>query len=470
MESTRTPTQVWHHELHNQFARERLCFFWISFGAHYERRPALAQIKRALQSVPILSYAVWELLGEQDLLIRIFLPVDIHPDDLRDRLSEAIVQPHAADVNFFTVSKVLYHWMSARYPVSVSDFLRTVDPSHTSELNDHKRFPAASLAIYTRKHFVFPLATDGLIPFFMRISEKPEAAPMVTERDFEGELIALFKKASRYLNRVGIFKGIGFRSRYLVSALIEPESWPKLRDVLSEGVLGLDKYAKTVTHLSARPKPIDRREQLKSEVVGGVHTTPLSPALFEGLVDGPETKILELKGTAFIDVKRWRDTGEPQKSNVITQSLVKVIAGMLNTVGGRVIVGVLELSSKEISRFTVDQIKQLFPDLQVTPSNKRAVIGVSHEYGANDWDGYDRRIREILNSRIDPPPTRWLEIETVPIFGLDCCVVTVSRHRSWFFVKGDKGKDDTFYIRDGSITKPLTGSKMIEYMEKTQRV
>ena len=77
------PTHLWHVQLHQKVAHERLCFAWITYTDRYDGRTSLLQIRAALQDIDVRSYAVWELLGERDVLIKAYLPTDSSGEDLR---------------------------------------------------------------------------------------------------------------------------------------------------------------------------------------------------------------------------------------------------------------------------------------------------------------------------------------------------------------------------------------------------
>src|SRR4051812_44958174 len=90
------PRYVWHHRMHEDFAQERMAFVQLKFEPTYHRDWALQQLRSAFRETHVVSYTVWELFGDVDLLIRLWLPPSLSMKELTRGLDEALSGPYRA--------------------------------------------------------------------------------------------------------------------------------------------------------------------------------------------------------------------------------------------------------------------------------------------------------------------------------------------------------------------------------------
>lgn len=68
---------LWHHRCHEVWAQEELSFWRLYFAPTYNHREIVTRIKTVLMDCKILSYAIYELTGEIDLLLRLWIPPSV---------------------------------------------------------------------------------------------------------------------------------------------------------------------------------------------------------------------------------------------------------------------------------------------------------------------------------------------------------------------------------------------------------
>ena len=83
-------TYLWHHEIHSRIGNEQLLFVLAGFDPVYKRERVIEETKRALTDLGIRSYALWELIGDHDLMIQAWLPRRVHADQFLSTLGERV--------------------------------------------------------------------------------------------------------------------------------------------------------------------------------------------------------------------------------------------------------------------------------------------------------------------------------------------------------------------------------------------
>ena len=466
-------TWAWHYRLHERLANERLVCVLIGFDPSYGRERAKADVKKALNRIGVLSYTLWELIGEYDVMLEAWLPVNIDVTALREAIDEEVLNSNV-DMLTMTVDRVLHHWMWAEEP----DFAQAkniVESRHFRTLNgpSERSIPPAQLRRYRAAGLVERVPRYNTIKFFMRISNPRRGTNQETH-------VGLAELAREGLQDAEILCPVVMRvsgdgGLYLLSGRVPPAQFEQISVALGKSLSqhGLleSLRCRTTTHISAFHGPIDRREQLlpeEIEVEGDGHLTPL---MVRSWLLRPEGAELEFKSSAFTDVDKavGRSLSRPRRTkDQAAAEIAKAVCGMLNASGGYVVIGVAELD-----RYTLEELTAAYGHVPV--EGDRAVLGVNKEYpDKSGWDNYERQLADKVGKHLSGGAASWLKFHPVEVEDRMVCAIEVGRPSRWFFLKekvGDRNSRviEVFYGRTGGQTRPLQGQEMMEFQEAHAR-
>ncbi len=158
------------------------------------------------------------------------------------------------------------------------------------------------------------------------------------------------------------------------------------------------------------------------------------PLDIEKALEAGEGDGVEFKSTLEVDL------GTGGKNPVLVHSVLKTIAGFLNTEGGTLILGV---------------------------DDHRNVLGLAKDYALckkADRDGFEQKLRDLILSRISPSPYGRISVVFRVIDGEDVCGVLVTRSR--VIVHLDH-KD--VFKREGNETRKLEPEALPRWIEERLR-
>lgn len=147
------------------------------------------------------------------------------------------------------------------------------------------------------------------------------------------------------------------------------------------------------------------------------------------LVAEGEGHKLEFKETLEVDIR------SEERNRSLVQAALKNVAAFLNTDGGTLLIGVSD----------VGEIKGLDRDLRYSHRNNR--------------DGFEQKLRSLLNDRFDPVPYGGaiIEFEDLPE-GTICRIDIEPREGITHF-------DNEVFIRDGNRAKQLQGRELTDWIQ-----
>jgi hypothetical protein len=460
------PRYLWHYELHQRVGNERLVFILVGFDPTYHRGKTVAAVKTALAKIGVISYAVWELVGEYDLMIQLWLPGQVKLHHLLERIGDALPGQNA-DMLSMVVDSFDSHWM---WPLEI-DFAQAeslIEPRDYVELNGPQsgKIPEVRLKQYLQENYVHELPHTKTIKFFVRVTNPSRATTGEQWQAVLDQLRAAVKKVQ--FNWASLMRVRGDDSSYLLTGRVLPERFEDIGTVLGDtlGQSDILEYfgCRTITHISALSRPLDRREQLLS--LPDLSAEP-SHAPSEDLVVSwlhrPESDDLEFKASAYTDVdfRVGRSGSRPQRAEKEqVRGVAKAVCGMLNAAGGTVVVGVAELVE-----YALADLRKAFGD--VPEISNRALLGADHEWPDHKgWDSYQRRLARDLRNVIPGGVDGWLRYQPVAVRERTLCVIRVSPPPKYFYLR-DRDRDghvvETFYGRMGGETVPLAGQAMDDF-------
>jgi hypothetical protein len=182
----------------------------------------------------------------------------------------------------------------------------------------------------------------------------------------------------------------------------------------------LSTYPKSITHIRKNLELIREAVKLAND----------SDYILE-LIRRGESKKLEFKSTLRMNLI----TGKPDWN--IEHAVLKTIVAYLNTEGGVLLVGV---------------------------SNSGEVLGIKNDGFPNE-DKFLLHFKQLIKQHIGLSYAPMIEYALVPVNGKKILEIECRRSDEAVFLKPDKN-DEEFYIRIGPSSERLTGSKLIEYVNR----
>ena len=148
------------------------------------------------------------------------------------------------------------------------------------------------------------------------------------------------------------------------------------------------------------------------------------------LIAQGESHTLEFKETLQYNIHTNR------ADNAVLHSSLKTIAAFLNTDGGLLLIGVSDSG----------EVKGIARDLQLVRGH--------------NLDGYEQKLRSLLNDRFDPSPRQNVEIIFEELSEDTICQVKVQK------LTEPVAFDNDFYIRDGNGTRKLEGRELADWLRR----
>ncbi len=170
----------------------------------------------------------------------------------------------------------------------------------------------------------------------------------------------------------------------------------------------------------------------------------------EALLKERERNDLEVKGSITLNLNRlYKGDGKTEtKPEIALDGVLKTIVAYLNSSGGQIIVGAIE--------------KSKFPELELRNHPEVSdyyLIGAEIEFDKSGFDGYELRLRNLIDEHIAKHLAGIISIEPVSLKNRSLCRINVSRvFDRWYYLDGDK-----FYVRDGNRTVLLQGQDADNY-------
>src|SRR4051794_24262590 len=96
----------WHAEMHQKLGRPTLHFWFLRLDSHYGKNEIFATLVECMEEAKAYAYAGYELSGEYDLMLRLWLPSDEvgrFSELLEEKVRPKLDRGHAVD-------EVIRHW------------------------------------------------------------------------------------------------------------------------------------------------------------------------------------------------------------------------------------------------------------------------------------------------------------------------------------------------------------------------
>lgn len=459
----------WHPQVRETWAHERL-YFWRLHFPTYERHKYVEGIREVMRRTGVIAYAVYELYGGYDILLRVWLPTT-------QRVFEATFKdvfnndPNIV-IDGFSVTDIVTHWPWVLPDGSMRMFdegtlEEKLPNSEIERINAGLELP--QLAEYEERGLLTPHWHSQGVKFIVLIDASRHAMGTgAAEHTTERLLEILLDADNDAFSEKSLYKGIGFAA-YMILGRVQTEKFHLIEQALTQPinkVIAPETFgSRTTTFVMSTEDFLDFEEAMRlSEEAPHKRTA-------EEWLQEDEHHHLEVKGSAFSELNAWLESDDPNEAPTVgnnsTESLCKAVAGLLNAEGGAVLLGAVE--------------KKHFagrPQLKGAPEmGDYLVCGIKPDPGGDNWDHYARKIRDTLAARIKPDPNEFLDIDKDGAgTGHPMCLISIraprrtSSNSRWFYHFPKKGKAVHFWVREGNRTKEKIGPDIDAYKsEKTRR-
>lgn len=458
----------WHPQLRELWGNERLYFWRVHFPT-YERLRFLDNVEEVMRRTGVVAYAVYELYGGFDMLLRVWLRTT--QGVFESTFHEVFGRDPNIVIEGFSVTDVVTHWPwtnesdEAIEPLGDEVLQNRLANRELEEINAGR--DAERIAKYEGQGLLAMTEHSLGIKFVILIGTSRHSMPMSASERIQRSLLAILRSADPdAFAEKSLYKGLGFASYLLLG---RTTSFHAIEHQLTQPINALvapETGARTTTFVVSTEKLLAFLEDMRL-----AEEPPPKRSVKEWLLED-ESQRLEVKGSAFTDLHDWlfdeTAGSSPPRNDIPIESLCKAIVGLLNADGGAVVIGGLE-------RKRYGDSPRLKRTLRV---GDYFIWGLKSDMGKGDWDGYARRLRDLIGARIKPDPNNFLEIERDGIRRRPLAVISVRppvrtlASAQWFYqypkVQGD-GRP-RFWVREGNRTKEKIGPEIDSYQhEKTRR-
>lgn len=457
----------WHPELRERWAGERLSFWRLTFPT-YQKATMVERLEEVMRRVGVQAYAVYELFGGYDILLRTWLPTT---QKVFEAAFHDVFQDSGIVIEELLVTEIVTHWpwveddgaMRGLDDIALADRLPNGDIARINA-----GLPLTEAARYQERGLIAPLWHSQGIKFIVLVGASRHPMASAAANHLRDTLLGIVREADDdVFTEKSIYKGLGFCA-YLILGRVRNDSFHRIgRDIIDpiNEVIAPETFgARTTTFTMSTEDFLSFSEKMPLD-----EETPRQRSAAEWLEDD-EGQHLEVKGSSFANLNRWFKSDEPKPpmDAVAEDSLLKAITGLLNAEGGAIVIGALE--SKRYR-----DIAQLADVPEIGP---HLVIGLHAELGGRgwDWDKYELALRNILQNRIDEDPNPYVDFHRDGIDARPVCVLSLREPRrsltsaTWFYHSAADERHCRFWVREGNRTREKVGPDIDRYkLEKTLR-
>jgi hypothetical protein len=257
---TKAHEYLWHSAFHRTVGVERLYFWLISCQERFDRQTIIPTLTKIFEAQGIHSFVIWELFGEQDILVRTWLTPNIDIDKVERELST-----DGRRVRGYSVPAVLRHWMWDEIEAKTDELFGSVTVEELADINDPS-VNQATLKDYLTRGFVRVIDSPiHTLKFFVFI-RRPQDFNAEQERAFRAEILKIAEDSS-HLQYWSLFRVRGpGESRYILTGRVSPDNFEAITSELNASINsvtgGIVVGAKTTTYLATSSRPRYRQERI----------------------------------------------------------------------------------------------------------------------------------------------------------------------------------------------------------------
>lgn len=454
----------WHPDIHKLVGHESLHYWFLTFATSYEWDDLKNELLGLLESHDVQSFALYELMGDCDVLLRVWLPQGTS-GSFRASL-QARLQRFALSLDaMYTVERVLRHWP---FGIEGAGEVRTLhgDAAHPAAEVIERANERLTRGLTLDEPELANLAYAGAIGPEDGQRDQIKGVKIVTLVKPTGELgamrrrslgrqMALTLDAQEQVVQRSLYEVEGFGAAFLLTCMVPLERFFSFREELVDALAPLLESAgiRTTSYACGSPdlllfqdcvpQPGSRRRAREAPFQRVAELLKLD-----------ESMTMEVKGSAFAPLEPWLFEEEEllESPSYFHRTVLKTIVAFLNSEGGSIVIGALERG--RFRRATKTPESEEFKEIgaYICPGILDPI------YRRKGWDAYERKMSEAIESNISPSPSTLIRIRNEEIDGIIFCIVDVAPGHDieWHYLDAD-GDGPKFMVRDGARTVHLQG-------------
>jgi hypothetical protein len=505
--------------VHETWGGARLCFVRLGFHV-YDRDDVLRILSETLREVHSCAFVVYEILGDYDLLVRVWLPREVTQIRLEEvlatRLALSGVDPSRVRVSL--VETVLRHWVFERRegPVApadarlerlpTEDFRNRLNSTLTDGPNTPGTLTEAEVQTLIGEGIIGELvngdeldAGEAGVPglkfaTLIRTDTLSQDARRRLRRAVQGQVDALAvltdEQNRPVVRELSLYWMPGQAdAEFVIMGRIRPESFHRALDdlisfVVDTGMRAFGAHPTTYIFASENYRLIE--EALPTSAAA--ETVALDQRPIAELLAAPEDSRIEFKGSVYIDVDKWLYAGgAPQVSEeLFLDGVVRTVAAFLNSPmirSGRLVLGAYEITPavERARASSAEAVQVRFADLPEV--GRCLVVGVEPDIQAlkrqgtnvGDVDGLMRHVAQRLDSilQVSGRSTGALaEVEVTATKVAERTVLVIEVEtvapRGWVHFL-DPENVETFTVRRGNRSVNLSRDEEMDWRSRWDR-
>jgi hypothetical protein len=463
----------WHPRVHEVAGEESLHYWFLSFASNFEWERLRGVLRKLLDQHGVISYALYELMGDYDMLLRVWLPSGT-ASKFGSSLQDDLAVFSLARAERYNVESVIRHWPFAPRGVGA-----------IKDLSDGEALPSNGRIQEVNKLLAKSGAFDDkLLNSSLR---KRLIGPPVKNRDEEpgvkivtlikpvrgltpdmkrglGNQVARVLDEQRDIRQRSLYQVEGWDAAFLLTCLAPEEKFFAFRERLIRDLSPLLEAtgARTNSYSCASRNLVMFQDRVAPPAHHQNGSLP-EPGIPD-LLSLEESATLEVKGSAFAPLDPWLLKGEglAESGRFFQRGVLRAIVAFLNGEGGSVVIGGLEpnryekrLHDERLSNFPMIGA-YLCPGL------------LDPTFEEKGWDAYERKIGESIAKNVSPVPSG-LRIRKERYEGVDFCVIDVpsNRQEEWHYLEPPKAPSQ-FLVRQGARNVELSGADADRYKKKNR--
>lgn len=298
------------------WGRERLFFWRLSFWPTHDRELVLAALDVVLESHHICSFAVYELFGDNDLLVRAWLPVQTTQEDFEAGLRTGL--PKLSQLAVFSVTSNVTHWVwesdgEFRRPSQARMLARPPD-DEIATVNRFDEAPDELLRRFGEDNLIAEATHTRGIKFVVVVTIAPVGGYVDHSTEMRDRLVGILERAGSVEER-SLYEGVGF-GRFLVLGRVDFDKFERIRTEVTDPItseLSPSTFGgRTYTMLVPAGDFLRFEERLPVE-----HPSPRVLTAAEAL-ETVEGRAVEVKAAAFHQAEAWVRTGSRYANRIGT--------------------------------------------------------------------------------------------------------------------------------------------------------
>ncbi|HEX6602043.1 MAG TPA: hypothetical protein VF030_05325 [Solirubrobacterales bacterium] len=465
----------WHPRVHETVGGETLHYWFLSFTSNFEWERLRGELRQVLDEHGVLSYALYELMGDYDIVLRVWLPTGTG-SKFEVSLQERLAMFSLARADRYNVVKVIRHWPFNAEGAGDIDSLDEEDglPLNgvVQEVNDRllEEAPAegdSTLEGLLATHLLGPPLqnNDGGSGVKIVTLIKPVHALPPQQKQALGRRIAEVLDQQPLIKQRSLYQLEGWNPAFLLTCQAPQENFFTFREKLIHDLSPmLEPVGARTNSYSCASRDLVMFQDLITPPEQRNESRISEPAVNE-LLQLEESVTLEVKGSAFAPLDPWLFNGEElaESTRFFHRGVLRAIVAFLNTEGGSVVIGGLE-APRYRDRLPSDRLAEF----QLIGAYLCCGIR-DPSYTERHWDVYERKLSETITSSVTPDPLDLLNIRKERFEGFDFCVIDVrgAQGKGWHYLDPQRdGTGPQFLVRIGARTVELGGHEADRYKEE----